>query len=285
METSSCGYGRDVLPRKKRHLVAGPVTNLDYLECAWLAPFDGDVAKANSQYCAFHDGELVRLLETAEPTPFARVSHDAFRSFVLDERYPCLAARAALHRGTYRFGAYDRLDDADVTTGLMRDLYAFVTERRGIGERYTTFVATFRESVPGGERGFERALWSQLSRLHRLDRTFSPWDSSVSANPADPDFSFSLAGNAFFIIGLNPEATRDARRFAWPTLVFNAHAQFEQLKDDGQFAGLQSRIRERDRALQGSINANLADFGHHSEARQYAGRAVEPDWQCPFRAT
>jgi len=259
-----------------------PSIDLDLLQCAWLAPFDGDVAKTNSQYCAYHDGELVRLLETAEPTPFARVAHDAFRSFVLDERYPCLAARAALHRNTYRFGAYERLDDADVTMGLMRDLYAFVTERRGIGERFSTFVATFREPVPGGERGFERALWSQLGRLHEIDRTYHLWDPSVSANPADPDFSFSLAGNAFFIIGLHPGASRDARRFAWPTLVVNAHEQFEKLKDAGQFAGLQARIRDRDIALQGSINANLADFGHHSEARQYAGREVEPDWRCPF---
>jgi FPC/CPF motif-containing protein YcgG len=97
-------------------------------------------------------------------------------------------------------------------------------------------------------------------------------------------FSFSLAGNAFFIVGLHPEASRVARRFAWPTLVFNAHVQFEMLKRDGQFLSLQSKIRQRDIALQGSINANLADFGHHSEARQYAGRETEADWKCPFRA-
>jgi FPC/CPF motif-containing protein YcgG len=258
--------------------------NLDLLECAWLSPFDDDAAKANSHYCAYHDGELVRLLETAGPTAFARVAHDAFRSFVLDERYPCLAARSALNRNTYRFGAYERIDDDDVTKGLMRDLYAFVAERRGIGESFSTFIACFREMTSGGEHGFEKALWSQLERLHALDSTLHPWDPSVSDDPNDPTFSFSLAGNAFFVVGLNPEASRAARRFAWPTLVFNAHAQFEKLKGDGQFVSLQSKIRERDIALQGSINANLADFGHHSEARQYAGREVEPGWRCPFRA-
>jgi hypothetical protein len=35
--------------------------------------------------------------------------------------------------------------------------------------------------------------------------------------------------------------------------------------------------------LQGSINPNLSDFGVHSEARQYSGRAVEDAWKCPFR--
>jgi FPC/CPF motif-containing protein YcgG len=253
------------------------------LACAWLSPFDDDDARTHSDYCAYHRGSLVHLLESAPVGNFTRVAHDSFRSFVLDERYPCLGARAALHRGTYRFGAYDRLDDPRVSKGLMRDLSAFVTERRGIGADFTTFVAVFREPVAGGEAGFERALWSQLDRLHALDRAYYEWDPTVSADPADPAFSFSLVGNAFFIVGLHPEATRDARRFAWPALVFNAHTQFEQLKDDGRFAGLQARIRERDLRLQGSLNANLAEFGHHSEARQYAGREVESDWTCPFQ--
>ena len=257
--------------------------DLGLLECAWLAPFDTNEARANSQYCAYHDGELVRLLESAEPTPFARIAHAALRSFILDDRYPCLGARASLNRDTYRFGAYARLDDPDVTQGLMRDLFAFVTERSGIGETFSTFVAVFREQLPSGEFAFESALWSQLQRLHALDRQFHLWDPRVSDDPANPEFSFSIAGNAFFIVGLHPDATRDARRFAWPTLVFNAHVQFENLKDSGTFAGLQTRIRARDTALQGSINANLANFGHHSEARQYAGREVETNWLCPFR--
>jgi FPC/CPF motif-containing protein YcgG len=252
------------------------------LECAWLAPFDGDDARAHSNYCAYHRGSLAHLLETTPVSTFTRVAHDAFRTFVLGDAYPCLGARAALHRGSYRFGAYERLDDPAVSAGLMRDLFAFVAERRGIGNDFTTFVAVFREQVEGGERGFERALWSQLERLHTLDRAYYDWDPAVSDDPADPAFSFSLAGNAFFVVGMHPEATRDARRFGWPALVFNAHTQFEELKVAGRFDGLQAQIRARDVRLQGSLNANLAAYGEHSEARQYAGRAVEDDWQCPF---
>jgi FPC/CPF motif-containing protein YcgG len=257
--------------------------DLALLECAWLTPYDGDLARTHSSYSAYHDGELVRLLEAAPVTPFAAVAHSAFRSFVLDDRYPCLGARASMHRDSYRFGAYDRLDSEAVSQGLMRDLYAFVQERKGMGDTFTTFVAVFREDVPGGELGFERALWSQLERLHRFDGRFHLWDPRVSDDPADPNFSFSIAGNAFFVIGLHPDASREARRFAWPTLVFNAHDQFDVLKERDQFAGLQRKIRDRDIDLQGSINANLADFGHHSEARQYSGREVEPEWACPFR--
>jgi FPC/CPF motif-containing protein YcgG len=259
-----------------------PPIDLGLLECAWLSPYDSDDARANSNYCAYDGDGLVRLLDTAEPSTFTRVAHDAFRTFVLDDRYPCLGARASMNRDSYRFGAYAKLDDEAVTKGLMRDLFAFVTERAGMGDTFTSFVAVFREGVPGGEFGFEAALWSQLQRLHALDKEFHLWDVRVSDDPANPEFSFSIAGNAFFIIGLHPGATREARRFAWPALVFNAHIQFENLKQAGKFVGLQARIRERDTALQGSINANLADFGHHSEARQYAGREVEPGWVCPF---
>jgi FPC/CPF motif-containing protein YcgG len=258
-------------------------STLEWLQCAWLNPFDGDAARAHSSYHGPHDGDLVRLLEAAPPSALARVANSAFRAFVLDERFSCLGAKSAIRRGTYRLGSYARLDDPDVTQGLARDLYAFVAERRGFESDFTTYVAVFREAVEGGERGFERALWSQLQRLHELDAQFHPWDSRVSDDPASPDFSFSLAGNAFFVIGLHPGSSRTARRFAWPTLVFNAHEQFENLRAAGRFDGLQAKIRERELRLQGALNPNLADYGRHSEARQYSGRATEEDWTCPFR--
>jgi FPC/CPF motif-containing protein YcgG len=257
-------------------------TELDYLECAWLDPFDDDIARTHSQYYGYDDGALVRLLEVAPPTIFAEIAHATLREFVLDEEYPCLGARASFHRGTYRFGVYDRLDDPDVTRGLMRDVYAFANERRGIAANFTTFAAVFRGPIPVDELAFERALWSQLERLHAVDRTLYEWDPAVSSNPDDPAFSFSLAGNAFFVVGMHPKANRWARRFAWPALIFNAHEQFEELRSNGTFDGLQRRIRERDVRLQGSINANLTDYGRHSEAGQYSGREVEPGWKCPF---
>jgi FPC/CPF motif-containing protein YcgG len=259
------------------------IAPLEYLECAWLNPFEGDTARTHSSYHGWHDGELVRLLEAAPVQPFAHVANDAFRTFVLDDAFSCLGAKSAIRRGTYRLGTYACLDDPAVTEGLARDLYAFAAERNGFEGQFTTFVATFRERVFSDEASFERALWSQLQRLHDLDARFHPWDPRVSDDPADPRFSFSIAGNAFFVIGMHPKASRTARRFAWPTLVFNAHEQFEELRRDGRFAGLQARIRDRERTLDGVINPNLADYGHHSEARQYSGRPTEGSWTCPFR--
>lgn len=49
----------------------------------------------------------------------------------------------------------------------------------------------------------------------------------------------------------------------------------------GDYPEMQKATRARDRALQGSVNPNLADFGVASEARQYSGREVGNDWQCP----
>ena len=260
------------------------MTAFDYLQKAWSSnPYTSDAARAHSNYSGVSSGELVRLLETTPVTPFARIAHAAFRTFVFDDTFSCLGAKAAIRRGTYRFGVYDALDDADVTQGLARDLAAFAEERRGFEGDFTTFVAVFRNRAIPGEHAFEQLLWRQLSALHALDRMSYTWDDRVSDDPHDGDFSFSLAQQAFFIVGMHPHASRSARRFAWPTLVFNAHEQFEHLREKGQFTGLQRQIRSREVELDGAINANLADFGDHTEARQYSGRAVEEDWQCPFQ--
>ncbi len=259
--------------------------NLELLEATWSDnPHTGDRARANSQYYGTLDREPIRLLETGPVTPFAHVAHDGFRTFVDDPQFSCLGAKSAIRRETYRFGAYTMLDDADSTAGLARDLTAFVTERAGFESDFTTFAAFFRGPASVDERAFHDLLWGQLLRLHEIDRRYYGWDPSVSSDPNDPAFSFSVAGHAFFVVGLHPAASRDARRFAWPTLIFNAHEQFEHLKEDGRFPGLQAQIRNRETALTGSLNPNLGEFGEHTEARQYSGLPLGEAWRCPFRA-
>jgi FPC/CPF motif-containing protein YcgG len=83
---------------------------------------------------------------------------------------------------------------------------------------------------------------------------------------------------------MHANSSRDARRFPWPTLIFNPHEQFERLRSDGKWKHMQETIRQRDVQLQGSINPMLSDFGEQSEARQYSGRPVEEDWRAPFKA-
>jgi hypothetical protein len=121
-----------------------------------------------------------------------------------------------------------------------------------------------------------------LQFIHDSDT--EPWDSRVSNNPENSNFSFSIGGRAFYVVGMHPKSSRMARRAPYPTLVFNLHWQFEKLREMGAYHKVRDKIRERDTDLQGSINPVLEDFGESSEARQYSGRKVESAWKCPFHS-
>ena len=242
-------------------------------------------ARANSAYAAWSQGRLIHPLEPARNPPELMIrAHDSFRAHMLAPEFSCVGGKAAINNNTYRFGFYTEMGAEATTAGLAHDLWEYVRERPGFGTEYASYVASFAAPVASDELEWEQLLWSQLQSLHDLDRPHHAWDPRVSHNPADPGFSFSFAGTGFFIAGLHPASSRRARRFAWPTLVFNAHEQFERLREQNQFERLRETVRARDYKLQGSLNPNLSDFGEHSEARQYSGRAVEEGWQCPFHA-
>ncbi|WP_305067756.1 guanitoxin biosynthesis heme-dependent pre-guanitoxin N-hydroxylase GntA [Luteimonas sp. MC1782] len=210
-----------------------------------------------------------------------------FREFVGAPSFPCVGSKAALARDAIAVHEFARLGDRGNDAPLLDALAGFATHLAELDPADSTihsFVALFDGPQDTDERRFEAMLWSQLQRLHDLDvRRGTRWAPDVSRDPEDPKFSLSLAGHPFFVIGLHPGASRMARRFAWPALVFNSHRQFEQLRADGRYQKMQAATRARDTALQGSINPNLADFGAAAETRQYSGREAEPDWTCPFR--
>ena len=214
---------------------------------------------------------------------------DTFHAHVAHAGFPCVGAKAAQARGTIdtlelgRLG--DRGNDAPLLDALADTGATLDVDERSDDLALHSLVALFDGPRDTDEQRFEALLWSQLQRLHELDvRRGAAWASDVSRDPQDPRFSISLAGHPFFVIGLHSGASRTARRLPMPALVFNSHRQFERLRADGRYGRMQAAIRERDIALQGSINPNLADFGAASEARQYSGRAVEADWTCPFHA-
>ena len=204
-----------------------------------------------------------------------------FRSFVEEPVFPCLAAKGLVRHRGYSLGVYGTLGSPAATEKLASDLASFSSEASFDGQAFVAFVAVFRGRPPAGEPRFEQALWTQLQNLHDADPA-DDWDPSVSADPGDPRFGFSFAGRAFFVVGLHPESGRLARRFPRAALVFNPHAQFDRLRQEGRFERLRTAIRERDLALQQTPNAALADFGTRSEARQYSGRTPASDWRCPF---
>ncbi len=209
----------------------------------------------------------------------------ALQALLRDAAYPCVGAKSAINKGSYRLGVYSDITSAPATAGLARDLWRFANELDNIDGRFATFVATFDGPREQTELEFEQTLWDQLQALHEADAPHHEWDERVSSDPASPNFSFSFAGRAFFIVGLHPRASRIARRFPWPTIVFNAHEQFERLRRDGQMDRMKEVIRRKDEELQGEVNPVLRDFGQASEARQYSGREVEADWRPPFVAS
>lgn len=212
----------------------------------------------------------------------AEMIEESFRAFILEPTFPCVAAKAAVHGEVCRVAVYDELAADKATAQLSTDLLTFIAESRTSSSDYRTFAAIFRGPLDLSEKEFERLLWRQLRQLNARDAERFAWDPVVSADPNDSHFGFSFGEHAFYIVGLHAQSSRDARRFLWPTLVFNFHEQFQSLRAKGKWERMQHTIRERDVRLQGSVNPMINDFGVSSEARQYSGRAVEDGWHAPF---
>ena len=203
-------------------------------------------------------------------------------AFVQAPRFPCVGARSAFNKDRARFGLYQGLGRGHAVDALCEDLECFSQEFPDPGTEAVTFVAMFDEVV-ATEAQFVERMWQHLQAVHEYDHKEFAWDAAVSSDASHSDFSFSVAGRAFFVVGLSPVSSRLARRAPMPCLVFNFHDQFQTLRGSGKYALMQEAIRKRDMALQGSINPVLAGFGDASEARQYSGQDVSQEWKCPFR--
>ncbi|MDQ3132019.1 MAG: YqcI/YcgG family protein [Acidobacteriota bacterium] len=232
------------------------------------------------------DGEkFIRVFEPEKSLPpLAQNAYENFRAHISGDDFSCVGAKAALNGDLFRVGFYDEMNTPETNRVLAHDLQSFAAEQKEASTNYASFAAVFAAPVIEDEKTWENSLWTQLENLHELDRRRHAWDSTVSSNPEDVNFSFSFAETGFFIVGLHPNSSRLARRFSRATIVFNPHAQFDRLRELEQYERLQKTIRAREMKLQGSLNPNLSDFGTQSEARQYSGRAVEENWKCPFHA-
>jgi FPC/CPF motif-containing protein YcgG len=198
---------------------------------------------------------------------------------VLGPDYPCLGAKSVFRRDRATVVLHDDMESPETARRLFEQLREY-TESVDAEEGFASFVAGFRGPQVRDENHYEEMLWALLQRLHDVDE--EPWAPEVSADPSDPHFGFSVAGTPFFIVGLNPEASREARRFPVPVLVFNLHEQFQALRESGAFERMRDTIRRRDEDLQGSVNPMVSDYGSVSEARQYSGRELEEGWEPPF---
>lgn len=221
------------------------------------------------------------------PCPSKAGTHelrDALRSFIDHADFPCVGAKSALARGALEIVVARDIrsawNDIEIHEALLRWSMRY---RHAPNGGFRSLAVIFEQPATLPEAAFEVWMWERLQSLADKDAWRGQrYNGNVSSDPADPHFSLSFGGEAYFVVGLHPRASRPARRFAAPALVFNLHDQFETLRSEGRYERLRERIIQRDIALAGTPNPMLKRHGEASEAAQYSGRNVPGPWQCPF---
>ena len=221
------------------------------------------------------------------PADTTLTEHDPARAFldtVADPAFPCVGAKSAAATGRLEIVRARNITSAWNDVAIHSALLEWAWRYRDEAEGLRSLVVLFEGPGHLDEKAFEAAMWERLQSLADKDVWRGQrYDTRVSADPDNPKFSLSFGGQAFFVVGLHPQASRPARRFERPAMVFNLHDQFVRLREEGRYERMREAILQRDVALAGTMNPMLARHGETSEARQYSGRAVDEDWACPFR--
>jgi FPC/CPF motif-containing protein YcgG len=195
--------------------------------------------------------------------PIFQNDHPLARNFIATvqaPQFPCVGAKSALAKGQMDIivarDVRSAWDDMRISPALGETVRKY-REDRAI---FRTLIVLFEAPALLSEEEFEAHLWARAQSLSDKDEWLG-----------------------FFVVGLHPNASRPARKFESPAMVFNLHDQFEVLRDQQRYDKLRSSILARDLEYAGSMNPMLARHGESSEARQYSGRVVEESWKCPFK--
>lgn len=202
--------------------------------------------------------------------------------FLNEREFPCVAAKAALTRDHIRGFVASHMACPANDTAVLHFMYDFVDRYRSSCESYHSAAVIFRAPENTNEESFDALLWERLKALSILDKANYTHDNRVDANPEAPNYSYSLKSEAFFVVGLHPGSERRSRRFKYPTLIFNPHAEFEKLRKLNRYEKLKRVVRKRDVIFSGSVNPILDDFGNSSEVSQYSGKRHGNEWKCPL---
>jgi len=208
---------------------------------------------------------------------------EKFLSFLSDKAFPCVGARAAAAKGNIRCMTAGHMGCPKDDWAILHFLYDFIDDYRHSPDIFHSAAILFDAPLISPEEMFDTLLWQRLQSLADLDAENYRYDERVDADPSSPQFSFSLKEEAFFVIGLHPASSREPRRFDYPVLTFNPHAQFEKLRETDGYDHMKAVIRKRDIRYSGSVNPMLDDFGNSSEVYQYSGRIYDERWQCPLK--
>lgn len=201
---------------------------------------------------------------------------DLLSQFILDKSFPCVMAKSVLNQGNLSLHEYKSTPD------MVEKIYDFIDVYRKNKKKISSFIVTFPEDEFQKFEDFENKFWDVICEMRKTDQEKYSHDRRVASDPQDERYSFSMKEEAFFILMLHPKSPRLARRFKFPTIVFNPHQQFEELRNKGLFKKVRNLIREKDKLLQGFINPMLKDFGEKSEAFQYTGRPYQMNETIPL---
>lgn len=182
--------------------------------------------------------------------------------------HPCLGARQLGSQSGLFYAVYSDMSSLRCAFELLEDLDDYLARTEDI-PILKSFVPIFEEPICSPS-DFADKFWAFAQLLNRIDALSHPYDPSVSSNPNDPRFEFSLRGKAVFPTTLHPHHPRTARRFPYPAWAHNQSAQFQQLRESGEFENWQKKIRTVDAKLDKSKQPNplLADHGDASAAIQ-----------------
>ena len=210
-----------------------------------------------------------------------RDTYQAIGSLLSDRNYPCIAAIRSFAHGDFVVGSYPGFGSGRSSQDIAQDLKYFLKKQASSQSSYFTYFAQFKGGDDLTESEFENALWHELSCIASLSG--ASWDPTFSDNPEDKNFCFSFEGKAFFVVGLHPNASRKARKFRQPLLIFNLYDQFKQLMIEGKYDAMVKVNREKDRKFQGSVNPMAEKYAESWESIQFSGSENPSNWKCPFQ--
>lgn len=204
---------------------------------------------------------LIIMLNNFEQIIFTHISQTTF---------PCIMAKAVANNGFFDTISIQDMKSESVDSALIH-LQNFVTKMNENKTVLSSCAITIGNSYYDDFKKFEKDFWPFLQELNSKDKISYKPDPTVSPYPEDANFSFSIHTESFFILVLHPKSPRWSRRFTHPTIVFNPHKQFEEMRKNGTYMKIRDLIRKKDTSLQGNINPMLTDFGEKSEVFQYLG--------------
>jgi len=199
-----------------------------------------------------------------------------------EKDFPCVAAKVSVGRKQVKSMVGGHMACPADDQKILQFMYDFVDLYRSARQPFHSAAVIFRAPLQVDDVMFDTMLWQRLHALREKDCVNYQHDPRVDDNPTSPNYSYSLKGEAFFVIGLHPGSGRRSRQFTYPVLVFNPHAEFEKLRSRNRFEKLKAIIRKRDMKYSGSVNPLLGDFGATSEIHQYSGLPHRDDWKCPL---